>query len=345
MAEYIHGGDIYSREIEHDFSANINPLGMPESAVDALVSSVSAFEVYPDINCTKLVKAIAQYEVVSEKNILCSNGAADLIYRLSYALKPKKALLTAPSFSEYALALKKVDCEIEYETLFEENGFEVTESVLEKIPEADIFFLCSPNNPVGNTVKPELLEKIVKQCKKLGTQLVVDECFMDFVTDSEKYSAKKYLDYGIIILKAFTKIFAMAGLRLGYMLCSDAKIIDRVRECGSCWSVSTAAQIAGTAALSEKGYIEKTRAYMAAEREYLIRELKKLGFKVFTSEANFIFFKSQTDIEKPLLERKIAVRNCENYVGLSRGFYRIAVRKHEENQLLINTIERILQNG
>lgn len=345
MAEYIHGGDIYSREIDHDFSANINPLGMPESAVSALVSKISALEVYPDINCTKLVKAIAQFEGLSENNILCSNGAADLIYRISYALRPKKALLTAPSFSEYALALKNVGCEIEYETLFEENGFELTESVLEKIPEADLFFLCSPNNPVGNTVKPELLERIVKQCKKSGTQLVADECFMDFVTDSEKYSAKRYLDSGIIILKAFTKIFAMAGLRLGYMLCSDTEIIDRVRECGSCWSVSTAAQIAGTAALSEKGYIEKTKAYVAAEREFLTSELKKLGFKVFQSEANFIFFKSQTDIEKPLLERKIAVRNCENYAGLKRGYYRIAVRKHDENQLLINTIERVLQNG
>lgn len=345
MAEYIHGGDIYSRKIEHDFSANINPLGMPESAVNALVSNISAFEVYPDINCTKLVKAIAQYEGISEKNIFCSNGAADLIYRISYALKPKKALLTAPSFSEYALALKNVDCEIQYETLFEENGFELTESVLKKIPKADIFFLCSPNNPVGNTVKPELLEKIVKQCEKSGTHLIADECFMDFVTDSEKYSAKKYLDYGIIVLKAFTKIFAMAGLRLGYMLCSNTEIIDRVRECGSCWNVSAAAQIAGTAALSEKGYIEKTRTYVAAEREYLTRELKRLGFGVFPSESNFIFFKSRTDIEKPLLERKIAVRNCENYVGLKKGFFRIAVRKHEENQLLINTIERILQNG
>lgn len=345
MAEYIHGGDIYTRKIEHDFSANINPLGMPETAVSALVSNVSEFEVYPDINCTRLVKAIAQFEGVSEKNILCSNGAADLIYRISYALKPKKALLTAPSFSEYALALKNVDCEIEYETLFEEKSFELTESVLERIPEADIFFLCSPNNPVGNTVKPELLERIVKQCKKSGTQLVADECFMDFVTGSEKYSAKRYLDSGIIILKAFTKIFAMAGLRLGYMLCSDIEIIDRVGECGSCWSVSSAAQIAGTAALSEKGYIEKTRAYVAAEREYLTNELKRLGFRVFPSEANFIFFKSGTDIEKPLLERKIAVRGCENYVGLNSGFFRIAVRKHDENKLLINTIERIWQNG
>lgn len=345
MTEYTHGGDIYSREIKYDFSANINPLGMPESAVSALVSNISAFEVYPDINCTKLVKAIAHFEGISEKNILCSNGAADLIYRISYALKPKKALLTAPTFSEYALALKNVDCEIEYETLSEKNGFELTESVLKKIPESDIFFLCSPNNPVGNTVKPELLEKIMKQCEKSGTHLVADECFMDFVTGSEKYTAKKYLNSDVIIIKAFTKIFAMAGLRLGYMLCSNPEIIDRVRVCGSCWSVSVAAQIAGTAALSEKGYIEKTRAYVAAEREYLTLELKRLGFSVFPSEANFIFFKSQTDIEKPLLERKIAVRSCENYVGLKKGFFRIAVRKHEENQLLINTIERILQNG
>lgn len=345
MNEYTHGGDIYSREIEYDFSANINPLGMPEASVKALISNVSAFEVYPDIYCKKLVKAISKFEGVSEKYILCSNGAADLIYRIAYALSPKNALLTAPSFSEYAIALKNVGCKIQYETLYEENNFELTDSVLEKISENDIFFLCSPSNPIGNTVKPELLDKIVKRCTECGTRLVIDECFMDFVNDNEKLMSKKYLEKDVIILKAFTKIFAMAGLRLGYILCREKRVIDKVRESGSCWSVSAAAQIAGIAALSEKGYIEKTKKYIQTERIYLTGELKKLGFKVFPSKANFIFFKSKFDIETPLLERKIAVRSCKNYIGLNKDFFRIAVRKHEENELLINTIERILQNG
>lgn len=344
MDKYYHGGDIYSREIMYDFSASINPLGMPESSVNALMSDISKLEAYPDPECGELINAVAEYENTKKEYILCGNGASDLICRIVNSLKPKKALLTAPSFSEYARALKNIGCEIKYETLYEENGFAITESALKKISDADIFFLCSPNNPVGNTVAPELLYEIVKKCSETGTQLIIDECFMDFVIDNEKLSAKKYIDSGVIILKAFTKIFAMAGLRLGYIICGDRLILDKISSSGCCWSVSAAAQIAGAAAVCQSGYIKETMEYVKAERDFLIDEIEKFGFKIFPPEANFIFFKSQYDIEEKLLERKIAIRNCENYKGLQKGFFRIAVRTHKENVKLISEIERILQN-
>lgn len=345
MIDYRHGGDIYSKEIKYDFSANINPLGMPKAAADALLSSISSFEVYPDTNCTKLVKAISDYENIPERYILCGNGASDFIYRIAYAVQPKKALVTAPTFSEYEHALLNVGCEIEYEMLYEENGFELTERVLEKIKDVDIFFLCNPNNPVGNTVCPKLLEMIVCQCSKTGTLLVVDECFMDFVNNREILSAKRYSESGIIILKAFTKFFALAGLRLGYILCDRIEMIEKLRRAAPCWNVSSAAQIAGTSALSEKGYIFKTIEYVMTERKYLSSELERLGFKVYPSKANFILFKVNFNLEKELLNYKIAIRSCENYIGLGNEFFRIAVRTHDENVKLINTIERILHNG
>lgn len=345
MGNYGHGGDIYSRDIKYDFSANINPLGMPENAVSALISGISKLEAYPDTECAELTKAIAFYENVKKEYILCGNGASDLIYRLVYALRPKRALLIAPAFSEYARALESVGCEIEYELLLEKNGFELTDSVLRRIPNADIFFVCSPNNPIGNTVKPELRKKIAEKCTLSGTRLVADECFIDFVCGAEKLTAKNHLSSGVIVLKAFTKIFAMAGLRLGYIICEDPNVIARVKSIGQCWSVSSAAQIAGIAALSQKGYIEETKRFVAKEREYLSESLKKLGFKVFQSETNFIFFSSEsnTDIKSLLLSEKIAIRDCENYYGLGNGFFRIAVRTHSENLFLINTLERIMQ--
>lgn len=345
MNEYCHGGDIYSRDIKYDFSANINPLGMPGSAKRALVSGIDRLEAYPDNECRELVSAIADFENVDEKFVLCGSGAADLIYRIVNALRPRKALLTAPAFSEYEKALRNIGCEVNYEFLDEENGFELTENVLEKIPDKDIFFLCTPNNPVGNTVDPELLGMITKRCCECGTALVSDECFMDFVEKNSKLSAKNYLASGVIVLKAFTKIFAMAGLRLGYLLCSNELAICKIRSAGSCWSVSTAAQIAGIAALSEKGYIEKTREYVDTQRRFLAEELKKFGFILYPSEANFILLKSNTDLEALLLEHKIAVRNCEDYNGLEKGFFRIAIRTRRENDILIKTIGRILKNG
>ncbi len=345
MDRYIHGGDIYSRNIKLDFSSNINPLGMPDAALKALTSNIGMLEVYPDVNCTELVECISGFENVDPKNIFCSNGAADIIYRIVHAFHPKKALLTAPSFSEYAHALEMVGCKIEYEMLSEENDFELTECVLDKINSADIFFLGNPNNPDGKTVKPELLKRICKKCSEKNVLLIIDECFMDFVKGNEYKTAKIYLDSGVIVLKAFTKFYAMAGLRLGYVICSDVDIIRKIKETGPCWSVSSAAQLAGKAVFSDLDYYEKTRKYVWNERDYLSSSLEKLRFRVFSSEANFILFKSEYELEKELEKVKIAVRNCENYIGLNGNFFRTAVKKHEQNEMLINALERIVANG
>ncbi len=345
MLNYNHGGDIYTREIEYDFSTNINPLGMPLAAISALRSNISALEAYPDVYCTELVKSISEHEGVSKNNILCGNGATDLIYRIIYAIKPQKALLITPTFSEYEFALRNIDCSITYEKLYVENKFDLTDTILQKIQDAEIFFLCNPNNPIGNLISPIMMEKIVNKCVVSETLLVVDECFLDFVIDAEDYTAKKYLKNGVIILKAFTKTYAMAGLRLGYIMCSNKKLIERFRQIGPCWNVSTAAQIAGVAALSDHDYILETRNYIAAERDYLSTAIESFGFKVYSSEANYIFFISALNLEKELLNHKIAIRNCRNYRGLGTGFFRVAVKTHEENIELINAIERILHNG
>jgi len=346
MKKYQHGGDIYSHEILHDFSANINPLGIPDSVKNALISSIDSFSAYPDTECRVLTTKIAEYENVLPKNILCGNGAADLIYRIVYAKKPKKALLIAPTFSEYEKALLSVDCEIKYHCLTEENMFTLTQSILGELTfDIDVFFLCNPNNPVGNVINPRLLEKIIEKCTKEKILLVVDECFLDFVLDCEKYSAKKYLSEKIIILKAFTKIYAMAGLRLGYVLCENIELIEKMRNCGQVWSVSTPAQIAGVAAISESEYREKAIKIIVAEREYLKSNLTHLGMKVYSSETNFILFKSEISLENELLKQNIAIRSCANYGGLNDKFYRIAVKMHYENVVLINAIERILKNG
>lgn len=345
MDRYAHGGDIYSRDIRLDFSSNINPLGMPSAALKAIMSDTDMLEVYPDISCTELVKCISVFENVDRKSIFCSNGAADIIYRIAHAFRPRKALLAAPSFSEYAHALEAVECDIEYEKLNEENDFRLTESVLDKISSADIFFLGNPNNPDGRTVKPELMKRICEKCSADNTLLIVDECFMDFVNGNEYKTAKKYLESGVIILKAFTKFYAMAGLRLGYAICSDQGKLQRIKQSGPCWSVSAAAQIAGRAVFSDPDYYEDTRKYIWSEKMYLANSLEKLGFKVFPSEANFILFKSGYELESKLAEMKIAIRSCENYIGLNSSFFRTAVKKHEQNEVLVRALERIVADG
>ena len=339
-----HGGDIYTRDIEYDFSANINPLGMPQSVKTAIVGSIDAYEKYPDVNCTELKNAIAELENIDARNIVCGSGAADLIYKIVQVTAPKKALIIAPTFSEYEKALRSFGCEIEYFYLEEKNDFELSENIADRISGMDLMFLCNPNNPVGNIVNHALLQFIIDKCVANKTVIVVDECFMDFVEDSRKYSVKADYD-NVIILKAFTKIYAMPGLRLGYLICKDESLCEKIENIGQCWSVSTVAQTAGAAALAEKKYIEKTVSYVKKERDFLTANLKKFGFKVYPSKANFIFFRTNFPIDKMLLNEKIAVRNCGNYVNLNENFFRIAVRTHKENEILINTLERILNNG
>lgn len=340
-----HGGDIYTRQIEYDFSANLNPLGMPESVKAALKNSVSEWESYPDTLCRKLRCALSEYEDFPAENIVCGNGAADLVYRIVSAVKPKKTVITAPTFSEYEKALRENGSQIIKHYLSDENGFIVDDGILNILDSSiDMIFLCSPNNPTGQLVPKDILKAVAEKCLENDIMFVCDECFLTFVTDGKIKSIRHCINKNVIILKAFTKIYAMAGLRLGYALFGDSGLAEKVQQTGQYWSVSTPAQIAGIAALNEKNYIEKTVQLINKERDFLTAELQKFGFRVFKSEANFILFRCDIPLDELLLREKIAIRNCSNYEGLSDGYFRVAVRNHEENCMLISVIRRSL-NG
>lgn len=165
---------------------------------------------------------------------------------------------------------------------------------------------------------------------------------MPFVRDSKSLTARRCMNKNTIILKAFTKIYAIAGLRLGYAVFGCGELAGKVRETGQYWSVSAPAQTAGTAALSERSYIDKTRLLIDKERGFLSAALTRYGFKVFPSDANFILFRCKYPLDKLLLREKILIRNCADYDGLSEGFFRIAVRGREENSILINAVGRVI---
>ena len=340
-----HGGDVYSNEILYDFSANLNPIGMPESVEDALKNSVDEWGKYPDPYCRNLNKKIAEHENFPAENIVCGNGAADLIYRIIQTFKPKKSVICAPSFSEYKKALTEFGSKISIYYLSGNSDFILDIGILEMLTESvDMLILCSPNNPTGITIDSKILEMICKKCLEKNIIFLCDECFMDFVKNGEDLSVKNFMNKNIIILKAFTKIYAMAGLRLGYALFGSSENAEKVRKAGQFWSVSTPAQIAGIAALSEKNYIQKTIEIIEKERNFLCNELLNLNFKVYRSEANFILFKCNLPLDTLLLKHKILIRNCANFDGLGENFFRIAIRSHDENIALIEALRRVV-NG
>ena len=226
---------------------------------------------------------------IAPEHILCANGAAELIFRLVQAIRPRCALVVAPTFAEYEQALNGCSCRVEYHLLKEEQDFVLDDSVLEKIhPHTGIVFLCNPNNPTGQLVDQKLLERILVRCSSCGALLVVDECFRDFLEDCDGNSMKGWVEEfpNLLILRAFTKHFAMAGLRLGYCLCANPPLLERMAGLGQPWGVSVPAQIAGVAALSDTDYLHRTRELIAQERDYLKQQLSKLPVRVIGSQAN-----------------------------------------------------------
>ena len=347
MERYSHGGDIYRNpNIRYDFSVNTNPLGMPAAVQKALAESIPRFGQYPDPRCQELTGCLADFEGIPAPHILVTNGAADLIFRLCLAVKPKKALLAAPSFSEYEKALRDAGSEVVYHPLREETGFVLQEDYLSRLtPEVEMLFLCNPNNPSGRLIAPELLKRILDVCKKQSILAVVDECFMDFTEEPAAYTAKPFLpDYeNLVVIKAFTKTFAMAGLRLGYGLFGSRALMEKVQAFGQSWSVSFPAQVAGSAALEScQEYLRQTTGMISQERAFLDAELSKCGFKVYPSQANFILFQGQAGLDKLLLGKGILIRSCGNFIGLIESYFRIAVRTREENLALLGAVKEVL---
>ena len=330
-----HGGDIYQREIRFDFSSNTNPLGIPDSVKKAVIEAASFSDRYPDPHCRELKKKRSEHENIEGEKIVCGNGADDLIYRIVNALRPRSAVIARPTFSEYGKALREAGCAVrEYPT--------------ELIPEAlcddtDMLILCSPNNPTGLLYSTETLKTISEKCIEKNIVFLCDECFIDLCENTDEHSAKQFINKNTIILKAFTKTYAMAGLRLGYAIFGSPEIALKVRNTGQFWSVSSIAQSAGIAALGEKKYVDDARNIIAKERGFLIDRLSRFGFTVYPSDANFILFGCDIPLDELLIKEGILIRNCENYSGIGKGYFRVAVRLRSENQALIEAIEKVMK--
>ena len=348
--ELVHGGDWAGYRAEFgcdalDFSANVSPLGLPAGVAAAITNALPTADRYPDPLCRELRAALAGAEGVPADWILCGNGAADLIFRLALAVRPRRALLPAPTFAEYEAALQTVGCAVQRVFLREENEFAVTEEFIDAVtPETDIVFLCQPNNPTGQVTPPALVERLVRRCAGCGAVLVVDECFLDFLPDRDAWTVKQLLRDApqLVILKAFTKLYAMAGVRLGYALCGDAALLEKMRGAGQPWAVSSLAQAAGLAALQETAYADAVRALIAEQRPRMAAGLRALGLRVMDGQANCLLFRATPDFGEKLRRRGAVVRSCANYPGLDAAWYRTAVRTAEENTRLLQIMGEIL---
>ena len=352
----IHGGDWAGYQNEYgkeplDFSMSVSMLGIPEKAAVAAKAALEGPAKYPDPLSRRLRERLSERFGIPAEQIVCGTGAADIIWRLVQAVRPKKALIPVPTFTEYARALESCGCEIRTWDLAA-DGFALTEDITEKITDdTDILFLCEPNNPTGKRADPAVTRAIQKRCRETGCLLVVDECFMEFTEEPERYTAAACLRNAagsetdspeaarLVVLRAFTKTFAMAGLRLGYALCGSRELAEQIRETGQPWPVSAAAEAAGAAALEETAYLPELRRKTAEGRRFLERELRECGCTVVSGEANFVLFRCDgIRLAEELKEKGILIRDCSGMEGLGTGWFRAAVRGKTDNEELIRQI-------
>ena len=339
-----HGGDIYHNPGALDFSANINPMGMPDAVRAALVRAAERSDVYPDPYCTALREAVSEAEGVPADRILCGNGAAELIYLYAFALRDRDrrpALVVSPAFSEYETALRAAGVPAERYLLREEEGFRLTERIFETdLTRYSAVFLCSPNNPTGIAADPGLISRLAET----EARMFFDFCFLDLTEEPERYGIPGLLgDHpDVTVLRAFTKSWAMAGVRLGYALSGDTGFLGAMSEKTACWNVSTLAQEAGIAALGCREWLRASVSFIARERERTAAAFRSLGLTVLPGEANYLLCRSVPGLPALLRERGILVRDCSGYPGLGPGWFRAAVRTPEENEKLLAAVREVL---
>ena len=349
MPVYTHGGDIRTAQAACggavlDFSANLNPLGMPAAVREAAAQADCA--PYPDPLCRDLRRAIAAYDGVGEEQVVCGNGAADLIFRLAFALRPRKALVTAPTFSEYEQALTCVGCEMARYALDQNKNFDLDAGFLDAVgPDVDLVFLCTPNNPTGRLMDEALLLDIARRCGAVGAVLVVDECFLPLAAGGPGL-APWLEDYpNLVLLRAFTKSYAMAGLRLGYCLTANQSLREALGKFAQPWSVSTPAQAAGVAAFTCcPNWAAEGRRFVEEARPGLAAGLTAAGCTVIPGQANYLLFRlpGVADLKERLLARGMLIRSCANYHGLGADWYRVCIRSERENQRLLAALREVL---
>ncbi|MEG0371464.1 MAG: threonine-phosphate decarboxylase CobD [Clostridium sp.] len=349
-----HGGNVeeisriygINKEEIIDFSSNINPLGLCKRVKEEMLRAIDEVEKYPDITYQDLKDAISLYECTKVNNIVIGNGAGEVIFNIVRALSPKKALLLAPSFSEYADALESVNCEIKYNKYGED--FRILESFLDNInDDIDIIFICNPNNPTGVLTTREFIERALIRGMKTSTTIVVDESFLDFVENKNDYTLINLIDKysNLIVVKSLTKFFAFPGIRIGYGVTENLGFINKINKSSPPWNVNTLAKYGAIVALREEDYIKKSIDYVEGERDFLYNKL--LSFKevlVYRPSVNYIFFRCLKDIDlrEELIKFNILIRDCSNYKYLDKGYYRVAVRTRHENIELIKSLKEVL---
>ena len=357
-----HGGEIldaagksgFKREEILDFSSSVNPLGPSKKALKAAKNSFKEIPAYPDSNSNELRQAIADhFDGLSKNNVIVGNGSTELMYLFAetFMKKGDTAVIPAPTFGEYESAVRKTGETPKFVKL--DKNFNVEADVFAReMAGAKIVFLCNPNNPTSILIPTETLKGIIEEALAQDSLVFLDEDFLEFVENEQALSMiNKIKAYpNLFILRSFTKIFGLTGLRIGYGIASE-EIINVLLCAKIPWNVNCLAQAAAVVALKDEEHLRVTRELIKNEKAFLSTELEKIkSFKVFPPDANFFFIDirksglTATELKNKLLRQGILIRDCTSFRGLDEYFIRVAVKTREENERLIEALKRTVKN-
>jgi len=365
-----HGGNIYKifreKNIKEilDYSSNINPYGVPESLKQKIIENIGILERYPDPDYVELREKLAHLNKVELENIVLGNGATEAIFLFIKVIKPEKVLIVSPTFGEYERAVRACKnsesqkIEIEYFELEEKDEFNLNIGKLKKELEKkyDLVIICNPNNPTGKFLKMAETEEILRECNKYDTKLFIDEAFIEFLEDGLKESIVNSGENkkNLFVTRAFTKFFAIPGLRLGYGIYFDKNLEKKIAEKKEPWSVNNIAEMAGITVLDDTEYIEKTLNWITEEKKYMYEKLDEIsGIKPYKTEVNFICVKIKDELiskglnvkklREKMMEEGILIRDASNFKFLDERFFRLAIKDRRSNDRVIEALKKILE--
>jgi len=349
LVDRTHGGDVehwaQSVGIEAgeilDFSASINPLRPPATARKAFIESYDAISRYPDAYGNKLKKTLATRHGMKPAEVLIGNGSTQLIYLICAVLRPRKALVLGPAFSEYSHALTLAGARIRTLFLPADSGFRFSmeDFMAGWETDCDVAFLATPNSVTGQLIPKAGIEKIAHFALTRKTLVVADEAFIDFVED-QSVKRKVRHNPNFLVLRSLTKFYGIPGLRLGYLL-GDVRRVEQLAVHQEPWSVNGPALNVALACLNDMRFITKTNRWLEGERQFLSEQLTALKeLHPLPSKTNFLLVridKRGSDalaLRAFLLRKKILIRVCDSF-GIGSAFFRVAVKRRQENRRLI----------
>jgi threonine-phosphate decarboxylase len=357
----VHGAEVYGAAEESgfkseeilDFSSSVNPLGPSQKALDAVTGAFGRIEAYPDSNSNALRQVLADhFGGITKDNIVVGNGSTELMYLFAEAFlkKGEKALMAAPTFGEYESAVRKTGESPKFVRL--SGSFQLeAEPFRCEMAGVKLVFLCNPNNPTSKLIPKETLTEILDAALSQDILVFLDEDFLEFVDDEKSRTMigkiEKYPN--LFILRSFTKLFGLTGLRCGYGIASK-EIIDVMLCAKIPWNVNCLAQAGAVAALKDEQHLKLTHELIKKEKAWLQQELSQFsGFSFTAPDANFFFIDIRNTnltanaLKHRMLKQGILIRDCSSFVGLNEFYIRVAIKTHEENVRLIDAFKKALK--